>query len=86
MTPAHDIPSHSKAVQRKRLLDALREYNVITTDDAREYLGISHPAGRIKELRESGHRIVTEMRWTYDHNEYKRRLAHYVYQGANHAQ
>ena len=81
-----DIPAESKAIQRKRLLAALREHRTITTDDAREYLNISHPAGRIKELRESGHRIVTEMRWTYDHNEYKRRLAHYVYEGASHAE
>lgn len=79
-----DIPSASKAIQRKLLLDALREHKVITTDDAREYLGISHPAGRVRELRQAGHRIVTEMRWTYDHREYRRRLAHYVYEGASH--
>ena len=80
-----DIPTECKTAQCDKLLAALREHKVITTDDAREYLGISHPAGRIKDLRQAGHRIVTEMRWTYDHNEYKRRLAHYVYEGVPHA-
>lgn len=72
-----DIPNESKAIQRKRLLAALIECKCLTTDDIREYIGISHPAGRVRELRQAGHRIVTEMRWTRDHNEFRRRLAHY---------
>ena len=51
------IPSaNATSAQRKRLLKALQS-NPINTIEAREYLGIMHPAGRIKELRDLGFNI-----------------------------
>lgn len=77
MNAIYDIPNKCKAAQCARLLAALIEYKCLTTDDCREYLGISHPAGRVNELRQAGYIIETRMTWTYDHNEYRRRMAHY---------
>ncbi len=42
--------------QRKRLFRALQA-GPINTIEAREFLGIMHPAGRIKELRDLGFNI-----------------------------
>ncbi|MEP2759025.1 MAG: helix-turn-helix domain-containing protein [Hyphomicrobiales bacterium] len=51
------MPSENgTAAQRNRLLKAL-QLNSINTIEAREYLGIMHPAGRIKELRDLGFNI-----------------------------
>ena len=47
----------SLTAQRKRLLEHLKEYRSVTTYEAREQLGIAHPAGRIRELREQGYLI-----------------------------
>ncbi len=46
----------SITAQRKRLLTAL-QCSPISTIEAREYLGIMHPAGRVKELRDLGFKI-----------------------------
>ena len=42
--------------QRTRLLEALKRYRV-STIEARKYLDIMHPAGRVKELRDTGHDV-----------------------------
>lgn len=49
---------NSKSAQRRRLLTALRA-NPINTVEAREFLGIMHPAGRINELRNQGFNIIS---------------------------
>jgi len=49
----------------------------ITTLQARQELDILHPAARIQELREAGHKIVTE--WTTgDTGKAKHRVACYA--------
>jgi len=48
----------SSAVQRSRLLEALRLYP-LSTLEIRRYLDILHPAGRVQELREEGSGIQT---------------------------
>lgn len=44
--------------QRRRMLEALRHFP-ISTFEARRYLDVMHPAGRVQELRELGHDITT---------------------------
>lgn len=46
----------SRETQRTRLLEALKRYRV-STIEARKYLDIMHPAGRVKELRDTGHDV-----------------------------
>ena len=46
------------SIQRIRLLEALRVGSV-STFEARRYLDIVHPAGRIQELRDEGQEIDT---------------------------
>lgn len=52
------ISDSAKARQRLALLAALRN-GPVTTVQAREALGISHPGGRVLELRRRGLRINT---------------------------
>lgn len=42
----------------RRILDALR-LSPLSTFEARRYLDVPHPAGRVQELREAGHEIDT---------------------------
>lgn len=58
--------------QRFRLMEALRE-GPVSTIYARQHLDVLHPAARVQELREEGHRIVTH--WTDEENH---RVAKYV--------
>ena len=51
----------SSAVQRTRLLEALRLYP-LSTLEIRRHLDILHPAGRVQELKEEGHEILTMRR------------------------
>jgi hypothetical protein len=55
----------TKAKQRAAILSALRT-GPLSTVDAREVLGIMHPAGRIKELRQRGFEIATVCRMSFD--------------------
>lgn len=57
--------NESFKAQRQRLLKAL-ESGPISTIQARDELNIMAPAARVKELRESGHIIITEMIWIDD--------------------
>jgi hypothetical protein len=52
------IGSGAKARQRRALLVALKA-GPVSTIAARDSLGISHPAGRVFELRRLGHGIAT---------------------------
>lgn len=48
----------TRAEQGRRLLESLRIFPVSTLE-ARRYLDIMHPAGRVQELRESDNEIDT---------------------------
>lgn len=54
--------------QRARILKYLEKLGSsgVSTIEIREKLDVLHPAGRIKELREEGHKIIT--RWTVTEN------------------
>ena len=52
-------PAETRATQRQRLLEHLQQHGSITTDEARRWLGIMHPAGRVRELRHMGWDIRT---------------------------
>ena len=58
MNGAPYIGADAKAKQREALLNALHR-GTVSTIQAREQLGISHPAGRVFELRRLGWRIST---------------------------
>ena len=70
--------STSLAAQRARLLKHLREAGSPTTLQAREQLNIMHPGGRVFELREMGHNIVTTWTWDTDHEGRRHRVARYT--------
>ena len=65
------------------LLDWLQNHQQITTLQARNELGIMHPAGRIKELRESGSDIATFWQWDADAIGKEHRQAVYVLLSGN---
>ena len=65
MSALFDISPSTKAKQRQRLLEALR-LAPVSTLDARERLGIQHPAGRLMELRRQGWPIVTRKTFVSD--------------------
>lgn len=46
------------ATHARRILDALR-LGPLSTFEARRYLDVPHPAGRVQELRDSGNEIDT---------------------------
>ena len=74
------MSSNSAQIQRKRLLQYLREIGPISTLEARQKLDILHPAARVQWLREHGHNIVTEPVAEDGHH----RVAKYFLLGANH--
>lgn len=45
--------------QKIRILEHLRRGNALTTLEARQAMGILHPAARIQSLREQGIPIIT---------------------------
>jgi hypothetical protein len=55
-----DIPSDCKAKQRAALLAALK-LGPVSTLEAREVMGLSHPGGRVHEMRRDGVPISTTM-------------------------
>jgi len=73
------IGTNSKAKQRTALFAALLACP-ISTVDARDILGISHPAGRVKELRREGHDIKTLTTYATDAAGHRHRTALYVLQ------
>lgn len=63
--------------QRQRLLEALRQ-KPYSTNEARGELDIMHPSQRVKELKERGHNIITNL-ITDDSGKAKHnRVAQYV--------
>ncbi len=68
----------SASSQRSTILRYLNEHGSLTTLQCREELGIMHPAARIRELRESGHNIVTHWAKSEDRTGTMHREAKYV--------
>jgi hypothetical protein len=66
--------------QRSRLLEALSKFPV-TTLEARRYLDIMHPAGRVKELRRFGWIIETVWIAQATEQRVKHRVGLYVFRG-----
>ena len=54
----HEI-TQSRVAQSKRILQWLMAHKRLTTLEARNILGIMHPASRIQHLREAGYAIET---------------------------
>ena len=70
----------SAAMQRARMLDALKR-RPLTTLQARRELDVMHPAARVMELRRDGYPI--EMVWAHDITAegYTHRVARYALTG-----
>lgn len=74
-----DFPGNGSAVQRARLLAAMREAGHVTTTEARLFLEIMNPSQRVTELRNQGASIDTT--WSLEPSEAGRdphRQARYV--------
>ncbi len=67
--------------QRTRILGYLRDRGSITTAEAREMLGIMHPAGRVQELREKGFKITCNLENSADFNGIFHKMGRYFYLG-----
>jgi len=63
--------------QAKLMLEALRLFPV-TTFEASRFLDIYHPAGRVKELREQGHKINTLRTYSFTEAGVKHCIGKYV--------
>ena len=63
--------------QRQRLLKALRK-SPLNTLEARRTLDILHPAARVQELRDRGHKIVTHWQVEVTDCGQEHRVASYV--------
>lgn len=68
--------NNSLSAQRQSLIEALR-IAPVTTNQAREQLNIMSPASRIREMRQAGHIIITEMIWQLDVFGRKHKAAKY---------
>ena len=68
----------SRAMQRAALLQWLQAHQRITTLQARNELGIMHPAGRVQELRDAGNDIATHWQWETDATGKEHKQALYV--------
>lgn len=71
---------NSKATQRTRILRTIEKRKQMSTFDLRDELGIVHPAGRIKELREE-HDITLSWTRQSDQNGVIHRIGMYTYVG-----
>lgn len=83
MSPAFVIPANSKQKHRLILLAALRT-GPVSTLQAREVLGVQHPAGRVHELRQQGNPIRTVKAWQHDLDGRRHLVANYVLIGGSH--
>ena len=69
---------NSSASQKIRVLTWLMSKGSLTTLAARHELDVLHPAGRIKELREQGHAILTFWRTETTNRGRPHRVAEYI--------
>lgn len=73
--------SNNRSAQRQRILQFFEiEKRPLSTFEFRER-GICHPAGRIRELREAGHKILTYYIREQDANGVPHRIGQYCYFG-----
>ena len=77
-SPVYTTAALSSEAQRARILAHLREHHRLTTLEARQWLSVMHPAARVRELRERGHRIETLWREDHDTAGNPHRVAEYV--------
>ena len=77
-SPVYTTAALSSEAQRARILAHLREHHRLTTLEARQRLSVMHPAARVRELREMGHRIETLWREDHDAAGNPHRVAEYV--------
>lgn len=83
MTGPEFISDGAKATQRGAILAAL-QLSPLSSLEARERLGIVHPAGRVMELRRMGHAIATKRRKVTDAQGRQHTAAVYVLEGVTH--
>ena len=81
MEATFDPRPDMKAKQCAAMFAALQR-GPLSTIAARQELGISHPAGRVHELKKAGHAINTLSRSIEDDRGRKHRSALYVLAGA----
>ena len=73
--------NNSISSQRQRILQIFEvEQRPFSTFDFRE-LGIFHPAARVQELRDLGHKIITNFISQSDSNGVPHRIGSYSYHG-----
>jgi len=70
-------------MQQVALLTWLQAHQRITTLQARNELGIMHPAGRVQELRDAGNDIATHWQWEADATGKEHKQALYVLLSSN---
>ena len=76
----------SRASQRVKLLEHLKQYGEVTTVTCREEYGVMSPASRFMELRRAGYEIVTKRCVAYDASGRRHPCASYILVGgANNA-
>jgi len=75
--------NQSRADQRTRILKWLQAHKRITTLEARNTLGIMHPASRIQELKKAGHDIVTYWQWDTDATGKRHKQGLYILLGGD---
>ena len=56
------VEKKKKPTQKELVLEYMKEFGSITAMQAFADLGITHINGRIKELRDAGYKIKTDMR------------------------
>jgi len=54
-----EFRGNSRDTQMRRLAEAFHRLTTVTTIEARRFLDILHPAGRVNELRQDGLDIIT---------------------------
>ncbi|MES9958549.1 MAG: helix-turn-helix domain-containing protein [Sedimenticola sp.] len=70
--------SNSAGHQRLAILLFLQTTGPLATLQARQELGICHPAARVLELRKLGHNIITRWHADHDSTSTRHRVARYV--------
>ena len=75
-----------RRIQRERLRAAFEFLPSISTFEARTYLDIFHPAGRVQELRDEGLNVVTHWVTVESDGGGRHRVANYLFvRGVSHA-
>lgn len=81
VTAVSTVYRESSTSQCLRIIEHLKQYSTLSTIDAREKLGIMHPAMRICELRRAGAPIHTSTLWQADTTGASHKVAVYIWRG-----